>query len=169
MSVKFNQNQLENLRQNVKTRLSEKRFAHTDGVALATLRIAKYFPKLDVSELAAAALLHDVTKELSVSEHSRLAEEQGEPLELETLKIDDFAIKDGWLAIHVAASPATWLNGFVDTLVVRASETLPIPDTDESKLDLSRAEVLLEDGDNATVLVPLGDQSNCRFFKVKSR
>lgn len=81
MSVKFNQNQLENLRQNVKTRLSEKRFAHTDGVALATLRIAKYFPKLDVSELAAAALLHDVTKELSVSEHSRLAEEQGEPLD----------------------------------------------------------------------------------------
>ena len=79
MSVKFNQNQLENLRQNVKTRISEKRFVHTEGVVDAALRIAGYFPELDVSELAAAAILHDATKELSVLEHCRLAEEYGAP------------------------------------------------------------------------------------------
>ena len=79
MSVKFNKNQLEKLRQNIEGRLSEKRFAHTEGVVRAALRIAKCFPEFDVSELAAAALLHDVTKELSVPEHCQLAEQYGTP------------------------------------------------------------------------------------------
>lgn len=81
MSVKFNQNQLENLRQSVKSRISEKRFSHTEGVVKASLEIAKYFPALDKSELAAASLLHDVTKELTVAEHCRLAEEHGAPFD----------------------------------------------------------------------------------------
>ena len=94
---------------------------------------------------------------------------QGDPLPLESLKIDDFAVEDGWLVIRVTASPATWMYGFADTLEVRASETLPIPETDDAALDLSGAELRLEDGENATIAVPLGELPPSMFFKVKAK
>ena len=95
--------------------------------------------------------------------------ETGEPLQLITLTINDFEIYDGWLAIRVSASPATWMFGFAETLDIYASETLPIPDCDESKLDLSEMELTKENGDNAIFVVPLGEKADCRFFKVRSR
>jgi hypothetical protein len=95
--------------------------------------------------------------------------EKGDPLPLESLKIDDFAVEDGWLVIRVTASPATWMYGFADTLEVRASETLPIPETDDAALDLSGAELRLEDGENATIAVPLGELPPSKFFKVKAK
>lgn len=65
---------------------------------------------------------------------------------------------------------ATWLQGFADRLRVRASESLPIPDTDDSLLNLSNAELTLEDSTNATISVPLpevfGDSSG-RFFPIE--
>jgi hypothetical protein len=94
---------------------------------------------------------------------------QGDPLPLESLKIDDFAVEDGWLVIRVTARPATWMYGFADTLEVRASETLPIPETDDAALDLSGAELRLEDGENATIAVPLGELPPSMFFKVKAK
>ena len=84
--MKFNENQLQNLRQNVMLRLSEHRFLHTVGVVAAAERIASYFPSLEVTEIAAAALLHDVTKELSVPEHCQLAEEFLEPFSAEEIE-----------------------------------------------------------------------------------
>ena len=54
-------------------------------------------------------------------------------------------------------------------LVVRASETLPIPDDDKSILDLSGAELYLDGGDTATFVVPLGECPESRFFKVEYR
>ncbi len=88
--MKFNEKQLENLRQSVKMRLSEQRFLHTEGVVRAALAIAENFPELEVSEVTAAALLHDVTKELTVDEHCRLAEEYSAPFSAE--EIDSVAI-----------------------------------------------------------------------------
>ena len=75
--MKYNEKQLEILRQNVKSTLSEKRFLHTLGVERASLRLAEYFPELDKSELSAAALLHDITKEISVEGHIELAKSVG--------------------------------------------------------------------------------------------
>ncbi len=75
--MKYNKKHLENLRQSVKTTLSEKRYLHTLGVERAAIRLSEYFPSLDASELSAAALLHDITKELSVEEHIALALSQG--------------------------------------------------------------------------------------------
>ncbi|MBQ2630518.1 MAG: hypothetical protein IJG13_12660, partial [Kiritimatiellae bacterium] len=92
--------------------------------------------------------------------------EQGGPLPLESLKIENFAVEDGWIVIDVKASPATWINGFADHLRIRASETLPIPETDDTLLDMSGAELLIQDGESATIAVPLPDGSRGRFFKV---
>ena len=84
--MKYNEKQLEILRQNVKSTLSEKRFLHTLGVERASLRLAEYFPELDKSELSAAALLHDITKEISVEGHIELAKSVGVNLTGEQLE-----------------------------------------------------------------------------------
>ena len=84
-----------------------------------------------------------------------------------TLKIDDFAVEDGFILLRFTAKPATWLYGFSDLIRIRASETLPIPAGDSSLLDLSRAELTLEGADAATIIVPL--TSPARFFRVEGR
>ncbi len=66
--MKFSDEQIATLTLRVSEKLSEKRFSHTLGVLDAAKNIGKYFPKIDLSELSAAALLHDVTKELSFEE-----------------------------------------------------------------------------------------------------
>jgi len=52
---------------------------------------------------------------------------------------------------------------------IRASATLPIPDSDDALLDLSRAGLKLEDEDSATLVVPLGEGGSSRFFKVEGK
>ena len=95
--------------------------------------------------------------------------ERGDALELSELKITGFSVADGWIVISVNASPATWMYGFGDRLRVYASETLPVPDTDDAVLELPGWELILEDGDNATFAVPLGDLPESMFFKVKMK
>jgi len=56
------------LRDAVKARMSEKRYAHTLGVERAAVYIAKKCLPERVGELRAAALLHDITKELSTEQ-----------------------------------------------------------------------------------------------------
>ena len=94
--------------------------------------------------------------------------EQGDPLSLESLSIDDFAVADGYLAIRFTARPATWLYGFADLITIRTSETLPIQNSDDL-IDLSNAELYLEGVDAATIIVPLGGASSNRFFRVEGR
>ena len=95
--------------------------------------------------------------------------DKGDPLPLESLRIDDFAVEDGYLAIRFTAKPSTWLYGFSDLIAVRASETLPIPGSDDALLDLSDAELQLEGADAATLVVPLGEGGRSRFFKVEEK
>ena len=103
---------------------------------------------------------------VTMSEAGAVAE-QGDPLSLESLKIDDFAVEDGYILLRFTAKPATWLYGFKDLIRIRASETLPIPEDDSSLLDLSRAELTLEGADAATIIVPLAPGTRNRFFKVE--
>ncbi|MBQ4385404.1 MAG: InlB B-repeat-containing protein [Kiritimatiellae bacterium] len=93
--------------------------------------------------------------------------EKGEPIPLESLNIDGFDVYDDYLVIRFTAKPQTWLNGFSDKLYVRASDTLPMPQDDAHKLNLAAAELVLEDGDAATLFVPLGESSDSKFFAVE--
>ena len=106
---------------------------------------------------------------VTISEEGAVAE-QGDPLPLESLRIDDFAVEDGYLSIRFTAKPATWLSGFSDKLYVCASDTLPMSQDDKHKLNLDGAVLVLDEGDadTATLLVPLGEHSNSRFFAVES-
>ena len=77
MKNSFSNEQIEDLRRRVSSVISPYRLEHTFGVESMATRIgALYCPeKLDV--LRAAALLHDVTKELSVEEQCGIIRSHG--------------------------------------------------------------------------------------------
>lgn len=64
----INETSLDALREKISVILSEKRFAHTLGVERAVRELGAHFLPDSVLELAAAALLHDVAKELTKDE-----------------------------------------------------------------------------------------------------
>lgn len=73
----FSEQDIATLREQVRPRMGERRYAHTLGVEQTACRLASLFPGLDESEMAAAALLHDITKELPETEQRRLLAEAG--------------------------------------------------------------------------------------------
>jgi len=78
MSAKIiSEEMLANLRESMKTKMSGSRFAHTRGVEEMAARIGAIYCPEKVNLLRAAALLHDMTKELSVTEHKKIIEKHG--------------------------------------------------------------------------------------------
>lgn len=75
--MKYSENELAALSADVSLRMSEKRYSHTLGVMRMTGRLAQFFPWTDPSELSAAALLHDVTKELPQAEQRAIMRRSG--------------------------------------------------------------------------------------------
>lgn len=71
MSAVFSLDELSSLRDAVKKLLSKERFIHTLGVEQAAECIGERVLPERISELRAAALLHDVTKCLTKDEHFR--------------------------------------------------------------------------------------------------
>lgn len=69
------ENELVALRAAVRARLSEKRYKHTLGVETAAARLAQAFLPEKENDLRAAALLHDIAKELPTEEQLRLIDE----------------------------------------------------------------------------------------------
>lgn len=68
---------LSELRQAVSERQSPSRFAHTLSVEREVERIAAFLLPQKAPELRAAALLHDLTKELPLAEHLRICNKHG--------------------------------------------------------------------------------------------
>ena len=70
---------LATLRREVRERLSDRRFRHTVGVEEAATALAAYLMPQATAELRAAALLHDIAKELPAQEQLSLIREEGLP------------------------------------------------------------------------------------------
>ncbi|HBL83463.1 MAG: hypothetical protein A2Y17_04105 [Clostridiales bacterium GWF2_38_85] len=67
----------------------ERRMNHTLGVCDTAARLAKtHFPTLNIEEVKAAAILHDITKYLTRDEHIRLCQEYNITLDELTLNSD---------------------------------------------------------------------------------
>ena len=79
----FYEEDLTALRIRVRSRLSEKRYAHTLAVEDCAVRLCEMCIPEEKSEIAVAALLHDITKELTVSEQRMLLNEGGVVLDNE--------------------------------------------------------------------------------------
>lgn len=73
----LNEEALAPLREQVKNRLSPKRWNHTAQVEEMVARLAKLYCPEKENLLRAAALLHDITKEWTVGEHCRFCIEEG--------------------------------------------------------------------------------------------
>ena len=84
----FSNEEIENLSLEIRSRLSEKRFKHTEGV----VKMASYLGRMcipdKVFELVCAAYLHDVTKELPVDGHYKLIAQYDLPVSEEDLEIE---------------------------------------------------------------------------------
>ncbi|MBR2343839.1 MAG: HD domain-containing protein [Clostridia bacterium] len=73
----YTEAELAALAERVRERLSGERFLHTLGAVSAAVRIGEYILPEQLSGLRAAALLHDIAKELSPSEEESLILSQG--------------------------------------------------------------------------------------------
>ena len=71
----FNKDDVENLKAVVGASLSERRYLHTLAVSRAAIRLCEMCLPDKKSEVEVAALLHDITKELSSSEQYELFDE----------------------------------------------------------------------------------------------
>ena len=98
----FSNEELEILYGQVKKRMSSFRFEHTAGVERAAAAMGELYMPDRIDQLRASALLHDITKELSVEEHIVLAKRNGRELlqnELKSPKIlhaitAEFAVRE---------------------------------------------------------------------------
>lgn len=77
------------LREKVRAYMSEKRYQHTLGVEACIRRLATVYLPKEEETLAAAALLHDISKELPVDEQIRLIRGMGIELTHEQLRSPD--------------------------------------------------------------------------------
>ena len=69
--------QLDMLRENIRSSMSDFRFNHTAEVEKMAVRLGELYAPEKLNTLRAAALLHDITKELSVAEQIELCQERG--------------------------------------------------------------------------------------------
>ena len=126
--MKFSDEQITNLAECVKSRLSEKRFRHVQCVVDAAKRIGRFFDEIDISELSAAALLHDITKELDVSEHLALFDEYG-------VKISD-EDRDTVSILHSLTAPFFTLKHFPEFATESVLSALKNHTTGESGMSI---------------------------------
>ena len=77
MSNAFTDRELNALRDDIREQMSERRFAHTLGVEQMAARLAALYLPEEVALLRAAALLHDMTKELGREEQAAILAQGG--------------------------------------------------------------------------------------------
>ena len=75
----FTDKELSELKEAVRGVLSEKRFRHTEGVCEEITRMGTVYLPDRVSELRAAALLHDVAKDLPIEEQIAICRKHADP------------------------------------------------------------------------------------------
>ncbi len=127
MTVFFTKEELNALEEEVKKRLSTYRFNHTLGVARAAERLGSYIMPQRCSELIAAALLHDIAKELDDESTALLLNESGFKLSGE-----DLAVKPALHSISGAALIKRDFPLFATPSVISAvyNHTVGSPDMD---------------------------------------
>ena len=72
MAIRLDDNMINELREQISAKMSSFRLEHTLGVEKMAIRLGALFCPEKEDLLRAAALLHDITKELSISEHTEI-------------------------------------------------------------------------------------------------
>lgn len=79
--IKITEKRLDILRDEIKSNMSPKRFAHTAAVERMVARLCALYCPEQTMQMRAAALLHDLTKELTAQEQEVLCKEYGIPVD----------------------------------------------------------------------------------------
>lgn len=115
MNTMITENDILDLRQQIKERMSEKRSRHTLAVEEMAVRLGKIYAPDELITLRVAALLHDITKELSFEEQLDMCKLYGVVLN----ECDVYAPKT-LHAITAAASVPDKFASFADEKVISA-------------------------------------------------
>jgi len=75
----FTDKELAELAESVEKRLSKERFAHTKGVEEEIVRMGEIYLPDQIPELRAAALMHDIAKEMPIEEQEEICRKNGDP------------------------------------------------------------------------------------------
>jgi hypothetical protein len=102
------------------------------------------------------------------SEGGEVSAAKGNALKLSDLEILGFAVEDGVLCVMMRAKPNTWLYGFADRLIIRASSSLPMKEDDSSELEVGASEMQRIGNDSAICEIPL-ENDNLRFFRIEEK
>ncbi len=127
--MKITENELDFLRRSIKTRLSRRRYLHTVSVESCAARLAEHLVPDSVNIVRAAALLHDITKELSLDEQLLL-------LNRDELTDEDFSSPD---ILHSFSAPYAVLRDFpdfADEKILSAVKNHTVGDGDMTLIDL---------------------------------
>ncbi len=114
---------LESLREDICPFMSEKRYRHTLGVERMVVRLSSFFEgEIDLFYLRAAALLHDITKELSEREQREIISEM--QTKLSESQIKSPAILHSFTAEHRIKKEFSFFYGCASLLsAIRAHTT----------------------------------------------
>lgn len=127
--MKINEKDLSILRNKVKSILSSKRYLHTVSVEKCAEKLAIALNIEDVGIVRAAALLHDITKELDFNEQTRILRD-------EALTSEDF---DTPAILHSFSAPLVILRDFPeyrDKRILSAVKNHTVGDEGMSLIDL---------------------------------
>ncbi|MBQ1229506.1 MAG: bis(5'-nucleosyl)-tetraphosphatase (symmetrical) YqeK [Clostridia bacterium] len=113
--IEITEQMLTELRKQITNRMSPKRLHHTLAVEDMTARLCALYCPEKATVLRAAALLHDLTKELSLEEQIQLCKEKG----LSLCEQDLHSPKTLHARTAAAVIPSAFPN-FADPLVIRA-------------------------------------------------
>ena len=113
--IKIDENSLEQLRNSVKESMSPKRFSHTVAVEKMVEQLSELFCPLHTMQLRAAALLHDITKEISTEQQIALCKKYRLPV-----TDNDLCAPKTFHARTAAAMIPDAYPAFADPLVVSA-------------------------------------------------
>ena len=123
-------NEIEILASQVEKRLSASRFSHTLGVTRAAELLSEYCLPEKRNELRAAALLHDIAKELPLDEQKKVITDGGGVLNVEDLLSEP--------VLHSFAAPYVILaefNTFATSDILRAVKFHTVGDAEMSVFD----------------------------------
>ena len=129
--MNYTENKLSDLRKRVSLRMSEKRFSHTLGVERCAALLGKLILPDFVSELQAAAILHDVAKEMPLSEQISLLKAEKFPL------TDEDTVTVG--VIHSFTAPIVIKRDFSDFAtqnILSATEKHTVGSSDMTLFDM---------------------------------
>lgn len=133
----FSNEKISALKLSIKNEMSEYRYLHTLGVLKAAQELGELYMPDAIDELSVAALLHDITKELTVDEHIALMRAHG-------VAVTDNDIASPQL-LHAKTAELAARDRYAELLTDRISQSLRYHTTGNAEMTIFDAIIYVAD------------------------